>query len=817
MANPQHLELLRAGKMKWNNWKASTSEKVDLSNALLSNLFNKNNGQNLNFYDLKNVNLQNSNLTGVDLTNAYLDEADLASAILDGAIINSTSFRNAFLVGIKLRAIEANRAIFKGAILTDADLSNSKFYQSDFSEATLDNANFWEAAFIESIFKNTYFSKAKFYNTILANVDLSMAIRLEEIIHNNNTFIDMRTLQLSRMVLPEGFLLNCGFTKENIDTLNEIKINSSKQLSSKQLSPNLTIEDPSINLQSNSKDISTIKNLYTLKGAAHGAITQMGWSMNGNYFAAGFTEINSIYVWHCSTTELYCTLESNSIPTSLIWIKGGFTRNNTPNVSQYMWSQGDVTDLNKKGLIAAGYSDGILRIWNVASETIFNNKEFKNHSTPILKIIQNGKTDKVLSMSNDEIQSWRLCTDKTKPVLFAPGRNKALLAQDGKTFISSAEQDLWYSPKGTDVYKIGKHPAKITAISCSADFKEAAIGGADGSIRLWVLDNDGKYESLKGHNESIIHLEYLKNDRCIFSKSLDGNIKIWDRVTKEVIFSLSQPSNLYCVGFAVHPLDSSVIALLKDAHTIEVYKLNFDEEIGLNKNKNVIVVDQSKSNATIAALTNNVAELETEAIVKIQEVLPNGVEIKEALLKAKEENVNSSTSELTRLNSSNLTDNNIMKTSLDRLDENLSDSNSQWLFTWVHISDIHCGHGDVKELHDRKLIINELNSDIKKKINDYKIGKLDTILLTGDIAFSGNAVNDKEYDEAKKWLTGLSMGIGIKSEKIFIVPGNHDVQRAGKNDRNINRLLKSLREHDDKLDNAINDLGDNTSLFKKIK
>jgi predicted phosphodiesterase len=51
---------------------------------------------------------------------------------------------------------------------------------------------------------------------------------------------------------------------------------------------------------------------------------------------------------------------------------------------------------------------------------------------------------------------------------------------------------------------------------------------------------------------------------------------------------------------------------------------------------------------------------------------------------------------------------------------------------------------------------------------------IDFVLVSGDLAFSGNAA---EYDLAREFLEALATVAGVPRESIFCVPGNHDVDR----------------------------------------
>ncbi|EKO3859352.1 metallophosphoesterase [Vibrio harveyi] len=93
----------------------------------------------------------------------------------------------------------------------------------------------------------------------------------------------------------------------------------------------------------------------------------------------------------------------------------------------------------------------------------------------------------------------------------------------------------------------------------------------------------------------------------------------------------------------------------------------------------------------------------------------------------------------------------------------------------IHFSDIHLRSPDCDFDHsDENIHIRDrVQRDIVKLIQtDGKA--VDAILVTGDIAFAGK---ESEYKAAHKWLNDLKETLSLTNDQIFVVPGNHDVDR----------------------------------------
>lgn len=96
--------------------------------------------------------------------------------------------------------------------------------------------------------------------------------------------------------------------------------------------------------------------------------------------------------------------------------------------------------------------------------------------------------------------------------------------------------------------------------------------------------------------------------------------------------------------------------------------------------------------------------------------------------------------------------------------------------TWLHLSDWHQKDEDF----DREVVRDLLMKDIRDRIAiDPDLAEIDFIIFSGDLAYHGKT---QEYDFAIEYFfTHLldATGLGDKGrERLFIVPGNHDVDRS---------------------------------------
>lgn len=88
---------------------------------------------------------------------------------------------------------------------------------------------------------------------------------------------------------------------------------------------------------------------------------------------------------------------------------------------------------------------------------------------------------------------------------------------------------------------------------------------------------------------------------------------------------------------------------------------------------------------------------------------------------------------------------------------------------WLHISDFHLRQG---KKWSQDVVLRALRKSIEKELAAGT--NIDFILATGDLAFSGK---EEEYALVREFFDALVTTSGVPRERIFCVPGNHDVNR----------------------------------------
>lgn len=114
---------------------------------------------------------------------------------------------------------------------------------------------------------------------------------------------------------------------------------------------------------------------------------------------------------------------------------------------------------------------------------------------------------------------------------------------------------------------------------------------------------------------------------------------------------------------------------------------------------------------------------------------------------------------------------------------------------WIHLSDIHFGAGDSSRGFDRQAVTRAICDDARGFAGRW--GSPDRILVTGDIA---QRADPREYEAAHGWLRDLSEAVGASLDRVRVVPGNHDVDRAIAGQKPTQRAHEAIRDSPEEID-----------------
>ncbi|QIS21379.1 TIR domain-containing protein [Nocardia terpenica] len=181
--------------------------------------------------------------------------------------------------------------------------------------------------------------------------------------------------------------------------------------------------------------------------------------------------------------------------------------------------------------IVTGYSDGLLRLWNLTSGFPL--------SLPLA-----GDTDGVESVAfspdgtrmvsggrNGTIRIWDTTTialtghtNAVASVAFSPDSKRIVSGSSDRTV------RLWDAATGQPIgAPLTGHTDWVRSVAFSPDGKRIVSGSADRTVRLWDADSGQSIGApLTGHTDTVRGVAFSPDGRRIVSGSFDGTVRLWD-------------------------------------------------------------------------------------------------------------------------------------------------------------------------------------------------------------------------------------------------------------------------------------------------
>lgn len=121
------------------------------------------------------------------------------------------------------------------------------------------------------------------------------------------------------------------------------------------------------------------------------------------------------------------------------------------------------------------------------------------------------------------------------------------------------------------------------------------------------------------------------------------------------------------------------------------------------------------------------------------------------------------------------------------------------IFRWIHVSDLHIGHGNYIENAMRKEL-----PDLLKKIGEEK--EIHGLFITGDLVYAPkykdqtDNLNKEVKSSVKSQIQGLQKAVNVCHASTYIAVGNHDVMRSIDKNKAILELSKNYRNREGVID-----------------
>ena len=214
----------------------------------------------------------------------------------------------------------------------------------------------------------------------------------------------------------------------------------------------------------------------------------------------------------------------------------------------------------EKPILACGYVDGCIAIWNLPEKTVSCIGKHSNYNVSMsVAFSPDGKA--IASCSDDRnVKIWELETGQLIHN-FKQGRgiNAIAFSPDGRLLATGSNGNivkLWEIATGEQVRELVGHSQDINSIAFSPDGENLISGSSDMTIKLWSVASGELLNTLIGHIDWVKSVVF-PHRKTIISASADKSIKFWDVATGKILES-----------FIGHSKDVNSIVLTPDGKTL---------------------------------------------------------------------------------------------------------------------------------------------------------------------------------------------------------------------------------------------------------
>ncbi|MDJ0599433.1 MAG: NB-ARC domain-containing protein [Crocosphaera sp.] len=260
--------------------------------------------------------------------------------------------------------------------------------------------------------------------------------------------------------------------------------------------------------------------------------------------------------------------------------------------------------------IVSGGEDGIVRVWNIETETEDTKLKLKDKHTGRVWSVAFSSDGKILATGSDDctIKLWDLNTGKCFRTLeghcswvwsvsFSPKDEILASASDDKNVIATGDEDnrvrIWNLEDEKLVLDSDKgHKDWVRAVCFSRDGQILASASEDRTIKLWNTKTNElvtpAFKEDKGHTGRVWTLAFNPNHKIIASGGDDNTVKLWNVNTSDCYQTLEEHKDwVRAVSF---DSEGKRLASASEDGTIQIYELiqnNNTEEVKFSHSKSL--------------------------------------------------------------------------------------------------------------------------------------------------------------------------------------------------------------------------------------
>lgn len=283
-----------------------------------------------------------------------------------------------------------------------------------------------------------------------------------------------------------------------------------------------------------------LSNLTAIESSIDGKYLFMG-DIDGNLYKWDIDNnkiIHKMKVHKGKMTVIFPVKDENLIFTASFDNSISIIKNNET-ISFLMGHKGPVTSLTtipQKALLISGSSDMTVRIWDIKTSSLI--KTYDKFGSVITSVVSYGDSIYVgtsegyvyiVNISDDEVLSKINLHDSVISSLSVHNEKGYLLSSSWDRTIA-----IWHIKDKKLLNRCKGHGFWVTSVVNIKD-KILSAGSLDYSLRIWNLEDCKEIMKIKGLESYVVRAIYSRDERYIFSLTLNDGIRQWNALTGEMI------------------------------------------------------------------------------------------------------------------------------------------------------------------------------------------------------------------------------------------------------------------------------------------
>lgn len=220
MASTEHVNILCAGALRWNEWREQNPEITpDLSDIEFGKAFSEVDSltdYEKNYPSFEGYNFSSTNLNRVNAAGTLFDNCDFSHCHFHFSYLCSAIFQGCNFLGASLAVSKIGSTSFLYCNFTETDLSYCSAEETDFSGSTIHQSNMSNMSLVKTDFSDAKIDRTRVYGISAWDLNLKNCQQNEIYIKENGTMVSVPSIEMAQFI---ALLISNTKIRDIIDTI----------------------------------------------------------------------------------------------------------------------------------------------------------------------------------------------------------------------------------------------------------------------------------------------------------------------------------------------------------------------------------------------------------------------------------------------------------------------------------------------------------------------------------------------------------------------------------------------------------------------